>query len=44
MAPGVYPSIKGADKIMSGLLLMNEASAEQLAKLQGEFRQWFLVK
>jgi len=44
MAPGVYPSIKGADKIMSGLLLMNEASAEQLAKLQGEFRQWFLVR
>jgi len=44
MAPGVYPSIKGADKIISGLLLMNEASAEQLAKLQGEFRQWFLVK
>jgi len=44
MAPGVYPAIKDADKIMASLLLMNEASAEQLAKLQAEFRQWFVVK
>lgn len=44
MAPGVYPAIKGADKIMAGLYLMNDASAEQLAKLQADFRQWFLLK
>ena len=44
MAPGIYPPIKGADKIMANLFLMNDASAEQLAKLQGEFRQLFLAK
>jgi iron(III) transport system substrate-binding protein len=44
MAPGVYPPIKGADKIMANLFLMNDASAEHLAKLQGEFRQLFLAK
>jgi iron(III) transport system substrate-binding protein len=42
LAPGIYPNIKGADKIMSSLLLMNDASGEQLAKLQGEFRKLFL--
>jgi hypothetical protein len=29
---------------MNSLLLMNDASSEQLAKLQGEFRQLFLKK
>jgi len=44
LAPGIYPNIKGADKIVSSLLLMNDASSEQLAKLQNEFRQLFLKK
>jgi iron(III) transport system substrate-binding protein len=44
LAPGIYPKIKGADKIMSSLLLMKDTSSEQLAKLQGEFRQLFLAK
>jgi hypothetical protein len=44
LAPGVYPNIKGADKIMSSLLLMNDTSSDQLAKLQSEFRQLFLAK
>ncbi len=44
LAPGVYPNIKGADKIMSSLLLMNDTSGDQLAKLQSEFRQLFLAK
>lgn len=44
LAPGVYPPTKGADKIMSNLFMMEDASAEQLAKLQGEFRQLFLAK
>lgn len=44
LAPGIYPNIQGADKIIGSLLLMNDASAEQLAKLQNEFRQLFLKK
>ena len=42
LAPGIFPNIKGADRIMSGLLLMKDANSEQLAKLQGEFRELFL--
>lgn len=42
LAPGVYPNIKGAEQIMNSLLLMKDASGEQLAKLQNEFRQLFL--
>jgi len=44
LAPGIYPNIKGADKIMDSLLLMNDASSERLAQLQGEFRQLFVRK
>ncbi len=44
LAPGIFPNIKGADKIMSSLLLMNDAGGAQLAKLQSEFRQLFLRK
>jgi ABC-type Fe3+ transport system substrate-binding protein len=44
LAPGIYPNIPGADKIMAGLLLMKDPSSDQLAKLQGEFRQLFLQK
>ncbi len=44
LAPGVYPNIKGADKIMASLLLMNDTSGDQLAKLQSELRQLFLAK
>ena len=44
LAPGIYPNIQGADKIMASLLLMNDVSSDQLAKLQGEFRQLFLRK
>jgi iron(III) transport system substrate-binding protein len=42
LAPGVYPNIAGADKILANLYLMEDASAEQLKKLQTEFRQIFL--
>jgi iron(III) transport system substrate-binding protein len=44
LSPGVYPAIKGADKIMSNLYMMEDPSAEMLAKIQGEFRQMFLAK
>jgi len=44
LSPGVYPAIKGADKIMSNLYMMEDPSAETLAKIQGEFRQMFLAK
>jgi iron(III) transport system substrate-binding protein len=44
LSPGVFPAIKGADKIMSNLYMMEDPSAEILAKIQGEFRQMFLAK
>ncbi|MEA2657726.1 MAG: hypothetical protein QOF64_311, partial [Candidatus Binatota bacterium] len=44
LSPGVFPPIKGADKIMTGLNMMDDPSAETLAKLQADFRQLFLMK
>jgi iron(III) transport system substrate-binding protein len=44
LSPGVYPAIKGADKIMASLYMMEDPSAEMLAKLQSQFRQLFLAK
>ena len=44
MAPGVYPPVPGADKIMANLIMLNDPSPEQLAKLQAEFRQLFVAK
>jgi iron(III) transport system substrate-binding protein len=44
LAPGIYPSIKGADKIMSNLYLMEEANNDTLAKLQSDFRSIFARK
>jgi len=44
LSPGVYPAVKGADKIMANLDLLEDPSAEQLAKLQSDFRQLFLSK
>jgi iron(III) transport system substrate-binding protein len=42
--PGIYPQIKGADKVIANMLFMDNPSGEQLTKLQGEFRQIFLAK
>jgi ABC-type Fe3+ transport system substrate-binding protein len=42
LSPGVYPAIKGAERIMANLQLLEDPSAEQLQKLQGDFRQLFL--
>ena len=44
LAPGIFPAIKGADKVASSMLVMKDVSAEQLAKLQSEFRPLFLSK
>jgi iron(III) transport system substrate-binding protein len=44
LAPGVYPAVKGAEKIMASLDLLEDPSAEQLHKLHGDFRQMFLGK
>jgi iron(III) transport system substrate-binding protein len=44
LSPGVYPAIKGADRIMANLQLLEDPSAEQLQKLFGEFRQLFVAK
>jgi iron(III) transport system substrate-binding protein len=42
--PGIYPSLKGADKVMANMVFMDNPSGEQLAKLQSEFRQIFLPR
>jgi hypothetical protein len=42
--PGVYPAIKGAERIMANLNLLEDPSAEQLQKLLADFRQIFLAK
>jgi iron(III) transport system substrate-binding protein len=44
LSPGVYPPINGADKIFANLLLLEDPSAEQLQKLQVDFRQLFLTR
>jgi len=44
LSPGVYPAIKGADRIMANLQLLEDPSAEQLQKLLGDFRQLFVAK
>lgn len=44
LSPGVYPAIKGADKIMANLYMMEDPSAETLNKLQSDFRQLFLAR
>ena len=44
LSPGVYPAIKGADRIMANLQLLEDPSAEQLQKLLSDFRQMFLAK
>ena len=44
LAPGIYPKIKGAEKIMANLYLMEEANSAILAKLQSDFRVVFLSK
>ena len=44
LSPGVYPAIKGAERIVANLQLLEDPSAEQLQKLQADFRQIFLSK
>ncbi len=41
LAPSIYPAIKGAEKIVSNMLFMDNPSEEQLKKLQSQFRQIF---
>jgi len=44
LSPGVFPAFKGAERIAANLQLMEDPSAEQLQKLQGDFRQLFLAR
>jgi len=44
LSPGVFPAIKGADRIVANLQILEDPSAEQLQKLQADFRQLFLAK
>ena len=44
LSPGVYPAIKGADRIMANLATLGRSEREQLQKLLSEFRQLFIAK
>jgi ABC-type Fe3+ transport system substrate-binding protein len=44
LSPGVYPGIKGAERIMANMQLLEDPSNEQLQKLLGEFRQLFVSR
>lgn len=44
LSPGIFPPIKGAEKIMADIRLLEDPSAEQLQKLQSDFRQLFLAR
>jgi iron(III) transport system substrate-binding protein len=44
LAPGVLPNIPGAERIMANMRLLDDPSAEQLQKLQSDFRQLFVAK
>jgi iron(III) transport system substrate-binding protein len=44
LSPGVYPAIKGADRIMANMQLLEDPSSEQLQKLLSDFRQLFVAK
>jgi len=44
LSPGVYPAIKGADRIMANMQLLEDPSSEQLQKLSSDFRQLFVAK
>lgn len=41
LSPGIYPAIQGAEKISSNMVFMDNPAADQLKKLQGQFRQIF---
>lgn len=44
LAKDVYPAIKGAERIMANMQLLDDPSGEQLQKLLSEFRQIFVAK
>lgn len=44
LAPGIFPAIKDAGMVVSSMVVMKDVSAQQLAKLQSEFRPLFLSK
>lgn len=44
LSPGVYPPIKGADKITANSSFMDNPSADEYKKPSAEFRQIFLGK
>lgn len=41
LAPGIYPALKDADRVVANMLFMDNPSEEQLRKLHAEFRQIF---
>lgn len=44
LSPGVTPALKGADKIMTNVYMMEDPSEDTLRKLQGDFRQLFVAR
>lgn len=44
VSPGMYPKIKGAEKVIANLVFMDNPTSEQFKELQAQFRQIFFAK
>ena len=42
LAPGIYPNVKDAEKVVANAIFMDNPSEEEFKKLQSEFRKIFL--
>lgn len=43
VAPGIYPNVKDAEKVVANAIFMENPSEEEFKKLQAEFRKIFLM-
>jgi hypothetical protein len=44
IAPGIYPNLKDAEKLVAHAVFMENPSGEQFSKLKEEFRKIFLTQ
>jgi len=44
LAPGIYPNVKDAEKVVANAIFMDNPSEEEFKKLQAEFRKIFVTQ
>ena len=42
--PGVYPPVRGADKVVANMVIMDVPTEQEMKKLREDFREIFLAK